>query len=96
MMSTAADIGMGSVEVHTTSKRGASPEEVAKRCVDKIVSVSDNANPLIQQQARAFKENIHKVVEFYVRKGIEGYKTDLYNEARKAGDDSLAKIIRRL
>ena len=56
MISTAADMGLGSVEVHTTSQRGASPEEVAQRCVDKIVSVSDNANPLIQQQARAFKD----------------------------------------
>ena len=98
MIPSGAEIlsAMGSVEVHTTSQRVASPEEVAQRCVDKIVSVSDSANPLIQQQARAFKENIHKVVEFYVKQGIEGYKTDLYNEALKAGDDSLAKIIRRL
>ena len=29
------------VEIHTTDNRGFTPEEVAKRCVDKIVEVGD-------------------------------------------------------
>ncbi len=43
------------VEVHTTSGRGFTPEEVAERCADKIISISDNANPAIRDQARAFR-----------------------------------------
>tara|TARA_R100000908_G_C3622711_1_gene67408 strand:+ start:142 stop:432 length:291 start_codon:yes stop_codon:yes gene_type:complete len=96
MISSLGEVEVGSVGVHTTQQRGISPEEVASRCADKIVSVSENANPLIREQANAFKQNIQKVIEFYVRQGINGYKTDLYNEALKAGDDGLANIIRRL
>ena len=43
------------VDVHTTNNRGFTPEEVAKRCADKIVEVSDKATPEIREQARAFK-----------------------------------------
>ena len=96
MISSLSEAEIGSVGVHTTHQRGISPEEGASRCADKIVSVSESANPLIREQANAFKQNIQKVIEFYVRQGINGYKTDLYNEALKAGDDGLANIIRRL
>ena len=96
MISSLSEAEIGSGGVLTTHQRGISPEEVAARCADKIVSVSESANPLIREQANAFKQNIQKVIEFYVRQGINGYKTDLYNEALKAGDDGLANIIRRL
>ena len=44
------------VEVKTTSGRGFSPEEVAERCLSKIISVSDNAPPVIRDQAEAFQK----------------------------------------
>ena len=96
MISSLSEAEIGSVGVHTTHQRGISAEEVASRCADKIVSESESDNPLIREKANAFKQNIQKVIEFYVRQGINGYKTDLYNEALKAGDDGLANIIRRL
>ena len=43
------------VNIQTTNNRGFTPEEVATRCVDKIVEVGDNAAPEIRDQARAFK-----------------------------------------
>ena len=46
------------VEVKTTQNRGFTPEEVAERCADKIISISDSANPLIRDQARAFKKHL--------------------------------------
>jgi hypothetical protein len=33
------------VEVATTNGRGSTPEEVAQRCVNKIVGISENAPP---------------------------------------------------
>ena len=42
-----------SVTVETTDNRGFTPEETAKRCVDKIVGISDNAHPAIRDQAHA-------------------------------------------
>ena len=44
------------VNVHTTENRGFTPEEVAKRCADKIVEVGDNAAPEIRDQANSFNE----------------------------------------
>ena len=40
------------VEVATTNNRGSTPEEVAQRCVNKIVGISENAPPAIRDQAR--------------------------------------------
>ncbi len=42
------------VDIQTTNNRGFTPEEVAARCVDKIVEVGDNAAPEIRDQAYAF------------------------------------------
>ena len=58
------------VQVNTTNNRGFTPEEVAKRCVDKIVEVGDNAPPAIRDQARAFKDHLEKVIAFYMKEAI--------------------------
>jgi len=42
------------VKVHTTNNRGFTPEEIAERCADKLISISDTADPVLQQQARAY------------------------------------------
>ena len=43
------------VKVQTTHNRGFSPDEVAERCVEKLISVSDKAHPAIRDQAKAFQ-----------------------------------------
>ena len=55
------------VDVQTTNNRGFTPEEVAARCVDKIVEVGDNAAPEIRDQARAFKAHLEKVIVLHER-----------------------------
>ena len=42
------------VNVQTTQNRGFTPDEVAERCVEKLISVSDDAHPAIRDQAKAF------------------------------------------
>ena len=44
------------VTIHTTENRGHSPEEVAERCLDKIIQVSESAPPAIREQAYAFRD----------------------------------------
>ena len=53
------------VDVKTTNNRGQTPEEVAERCVNKIIGISDNAHPAIQQQAREYKKNLQKLLQKY-------------------------------
>jgi hypothetical protein len=84
------------VSVHTTSGRGFTPEEVASRCADKLIFVSDQAPPAIRDQARAFRSNIEKVVAHYMREAIASDRTTVYNALKDAGHPELAELIRRL
>ncbi|MEL0015785.1 MAG: hypothetical protein VW715_11265 [Rhodospirillales bacterium] len=84
------------VDVQTTSNRGFTPEEVAQRCADKIVAVGDSAPPAIRDQALAYKRNITKVIEFYLREAVKSDRTTVYNAINNAGHPELAELIRRL
>jgi hypothetical protein len=84
------------VAVHTTENRGFTPEEVAARCVDKLMSVSDTAHPLIREQAKAFKKDMEMVVAHYMREAISSDRTTIYNALVEAGHPELAGVIRRL
>ena len=84
------------VGVHTTHDRGHTPEEVAQRCVDKIISIGEETHPLIRDQARAFKEQMVKVVAHYMKEAIKSDRTTVYNELKNAGQPQVAELIRRL
>jgi hypothetical protein len=84
------------VEVKTTDHRGFTPEEVSKDCVAKIISVSDNAHPAIREQARAYKDNMEKIVEHYMKEAITSDRITVYNALIDAGHPKLAELIRRL
>lgn len=84
------------VEVQTTDKRGFTPEEVASRCSDKIISISDSADPVIRDQARAFKSHLQKVISFYMKEAIKSDRTTIYNVLIDSGHPELADLIRRL
>jgi len=84
------------VAIHTTDKRGFTPEEVASRCVDKLMSVSETAHPLIKEQAKAFKRDMQKVVAYYMREAISSDRTTVYNALVDAGQPELADAVRRL
>jgi hypothetical protein len=84
------------VSVQTTSGRGFTPEEIAARCADKLIFVSDSAPREIADQARAFKGHIEKVVAHYLREAIASDRTTVYNALKDAGHPELAELIRRL
>lgn len=84
------------INVKTTEHRGFTPEEVASRCAEKIISVSDTAHPGIRDQANAFKGNIERTIAFYMREAIRSDRTTIYNALADAGHPELAEAIRRL
>ena len=84
------------VTVETTEGRGFTPDEVAERCVKKLISVSDDAHPAIRDQARAFQKHMEMVVAFYMREAIKSDRTTVYNALNDAGHPELADAIRRL
>ena len=84
------------VTVHTSDNKGFSPEEVASRCADKIIQVGDNAPIEIQEQARAYKKHIEKVIAFYMKEAIKSDRTTVVNAIKNAGQEKLAEVIRRI
>ena len=86
----------GIVDVHTTSNRGFTPEEIADRCLDKIVHVSESAPPVIKEQALAYKGRLRHVLSHYMREAIKSDRTTMYNALVEAGQKDLAEAIRRL
>lgn len=85
-----------SVMVHTTEGRGFSPEEVAQRCADRIVHISDSAPDPIRSQAQAFKGQVAGTVARYIREAIASDRTTVYNALNDAGHPDLAALIRRV
>ncbi len=84
------------IDVKTTDNRGFTPDELAEQCVQKIISVSDDAHPGIRDQARAFSKHVEKLVSFYMRQAIRSDRTTVYNALNDAGHPELAELIRRL
>ena len=84
------------VDIKTTSNRGFTPDELAEQCVQKIISVSDNAHPGVRDQARAFSKHIEKLIAYYMRQSIRSDRTSVYNALNDAGHPELAELIRKL
>ena len=90
------EIKVGDVAVKTTQNTGLSPEYWTERIMERLVQVSDNADPLVQAQARAFKESIEQVVLLYIRQAIASDRATVAGLLDKQGHNKMAEIIRRL
>ncbi len=93
------ELGMSNdfkVEVLTTQNRGHTPEEVAELCINKIVGISATADPIIRQQAEAYKTQIEQVIVYYMKQAIKSDRTTVYNALLEAGQPKLADLIRKL
>lgn len=84
---------VGGVQVQTTSQRGFTPEQVATRCADKLISIGDQSHPLIREQARAFKEQIRALVTFYVQDAVRNDRHTIAMRLKEAGHPELIKVL---
>ena len=96
MFKLAVESNIGDVVVKTTEHRGLSPEELAERAVEQIVSVSSSVDPIVRQQAEAFKNRIYHVVLGIIKQAIKSDRTTLMNEFIQQGHPDIADILRRL
>ena len=85
-----------SVEIQTTDNRGQTPEEVAQRCVNKIIGISNNAHPAIKDQAHAYRLQMEKIIAIYMSQAIKSDRTTVYNAIKDSGNPKLAEYIRRM
>jgi hypothetical protein len=84
---------VGSVVVQTTDNRGFTPEEIADRALDKIMYVGSQTHPAIRDQAEAFRENIRKVIVFYMHEAIRSHNVTLVSKFKQAGHPELTAIL---
>lgn len=84
------------VTVTTTNNRGETPEEVALRCVNRLISVSDTAPQEIRDQALAYRAALLKVVTAYMKEAVTNDRATVYNALVEAGQPRLAEVIRKL
>ena len=96
MFKMAVESNLGDVVVKTTERRGLSPEELAERAVEQIVSVSSSVDPMVRQQAEAFRNRIYHVVLGIIKQAIKSDRTTLINEFIQQGQSDTADILRRL
>ena len=87
---------IGNVGVKTTQNKGLSPEYWTGRIMERLVQVSDSADPMVKAQARAYKDTIEKVVLLYMKQAIASDRATVAGLLDKQGHTEMAKIIRRL
>ena len=87
---------VGSFDVQTTEGRGHTVEELANNAVAKIISISETADPVIKQQAEAFRERMFYVIVHTLEQAVKSVRTTLYNLFKQQGHDDVAELLRRL
>tara|TARA_R100001510_G_scaffold36827_1_gene33247 strand:+ start:646 stop:945 length:300 start_codon:yes stop_codon:yes gene_type:complete len=87
---------LGVIEAKTSNFGGHPPEFWADRLTEKIVGVSDDNDPHVREQARVYREEIRQVCLIYIKNAIKSYKATLIQELIKAGEEDVAKIVKRI
>ena len=87
---------VGSVNVVATENTGLSPEYWTERILERLISISDSADPLLKAQADAFRDSIAQVVLIYMKQAIASDRSTVAGLLEKQGHRDMADIIRRL
>ena len=90
------EISIGDLGVQTTQNRGHTVEEIAEMATNKLISISDTADPMVKAQAHAFRDKCKMVITFYLQEGIKNHICTVCNQLEQQGHKDLANIIRRL
>jgi hypothetical protein len=93
MSSTAGQVLVGSCLVQTVDNRGWTTDEVAERALDKLITVSESAPPIIRAQAEAYKNQIRSVLIHYMREAIASDRATLAVKLQALGHADLIKLL---
>jgi len=95
-MGEQGNIELGSVMVFTTENEGHTPEFWAEQLTNKIVSVSEHAEPHVRQQALAFRKYIYDVLLNGIRNAITSDRVTIRGKLSAQGHEDMANIIKEL
>jgi hypothetical protein len=89
-------LNVGSVMVQTTNERGSTPEEVAERCLNKMISVADSAPDPLKRQVECYRNEVRQLLVTYIKEAIKSDRTTVYNMLSSSGQKDVAEMIRRI
>jgi|TARA_R110000851_G_scaffold186054_1_gene335355 hypothetical protein len=87
---------LGDVMVYTSNDSGHSPEQIADMALNRIMSVSENAPPVIRDQAMAHRDMLKEILIYYMKSMAQSERTTIWALMKKQGHHDIAEIIRRL
>lgn len=87
------EMQVGAVQVETTHGRAAGPEEIADRCLNRLLYVADDVAEPIKQQVYAFRGQIRELLLDHMEQVVKNDRADLQNKLNKSGQSELAQII---
>jgi len=87
---------LGDVMVYTSNNSGHSPEQIADMALNKIMSVSNSAPPVIRDQAIAHRDKLKEILMYYMKSMANSERTSICALMKSQGHDDMAEIIRRL
>ena len=87
---------VGDVSVITTNDTTLGPDHWAKRASDQVISIGEDAHPLIVDQAKAFKDRIRHVFNYYIKEAIKEDRSKVITLLRSAGHNDLANSVEKL
>jgi hypothetical protein len=96
MFDASGNSEIGDVAVFTSTNRGHSPEEMADMALNKIMLVSEDAPPVIRDQALAYKAKLKEILIFYMNRMAQSERTTIWALMQQQGHEDVAEIIRRL
>ena len=96
MFSVDVQSTIGTVGVKTTQNEGLKPEYWTERIMERLIAVSENADPMVKAQAEAFKDHIQSVVLLYMKQAVLSDRATVSGLLEKQGHQEMANIIRRL
>lgn len=95
MIGQQAESRPGNVIVQTTNHQGRSLDDIADSTVARLISIAESADPVIRQQAEAYRDNMRILIRNALDQAVQSDRTTLNAHLRKAGLDEIANSIRR-
>jgi hypothetical protein len=68
---------IGNVNIMASNNGPLTPQQWAKLASDKIMYIGDKTEGPIKDQAVAFKNNIEKVIEYYIKQAVQSHEKHL-------------------
>lgn len=84
---------LGGITVQATQGRGFTPEEVAERALNKLIYVGENVDPVIRDQALAYRDKLRQILVHYMREAVQSDRTTLANKFKQAGHHELLPLL---